>query len=182
MLARGSKEGRTARVEQSLHTRRELAAVAGDSEDASDPGDRADAAAREEPGILDEVRQAECDRLLDDLSSVETVEELVRGLQDGTIDVSVDVLGRLLKFLRPSALPTLLQASEQEETPGLKETLRGAVRGIAEENREAVVQRHAAGRAINPRNVVRDTGLEFHPGAIRYYTEIGIWSGPQASN
>ena len=30
------------------------------------------AAARAEPGVLDEVRQGECDRLLDDLSSVET--------------------------------------------------------------------------------------------------------------
>jgi hypothetical protein len=43
------------------------------------------------------------------------------------------------------------------------------------ENREQVVQRHAAGNAINPKNVVRDTGTEFHPGAIRYYREIGIW-------
>jgi uncharacterized protein len=43
------------------------------------------------------------------------------------------------------------------------------------ENRERVVEKHAAGRAINPRNVVRDTGTEFHPGAIRYYREVGIW-------
>jgi TRAP transporter TAXI family solute receptor len=42
-------------------------------------------------------------------------------------------------------------------------------------NRAQVVQRHAAGNAINPKNVVRDTGTEFHPGAIRYYREIGIW-------
>lgn len=44
------------------------------------------------------------------------------------------------------------------------------------ENREQVVERHAAGNAINAKNVVRDTGTEFHPGAIRYYREIGIWN------
>ena len=44
------------------------------------------------------------------------------------------------------------------------------------ENRERVVEKHAAGRAINSNNVVRDTGTEFHPGAIRFYREIGIWT------
>ena len=43
------------------------------------------------------------------------------------------------------------------------------------ENRERVVEKHAAGRAINPTNVVRDSGTEFHPGAIRFYEEIRIW-------
>ncbi len=43
------------------------------------------------------------------------------------------------------------------------------------ENRESVVEKHPAGRAINPTVAVRDTGTEFHPGAVRYYREIGIW-------
>ncbi len=43
------------------------------------------------------------------------------------------------------------------------------------ENRAQVVAQHAAGRWITPTNVVRDTGTEFHPGAIRYYREIGVW-------
>ena len=42
-------------------------------------------------------------------------------------------------------------------------------------HRAEVVKRHGAGKAINPKNVVKDTGTAFHPGAIRFYQEIGIW-------
>ena len=43
------------------------------------------------------------------------------------------------------------------------------------ENRQKVVEQHPAGKAINPKNVVRDVGTPFHPGAIKFYKEIGIW-------
>lgn len=43
------------------------------------------------------------------------------------------------------------------------------------EHRAGVAAIHPAGNAINPGNVIRDTGVEFHPGAIRYFREIGIW-------
>lgn len=43
------------------------------------------------------------------------------------------------------------------------------------ERRAEVVKKHPAGKAINPKNVIRDTGTPFHPGAIKYFKEIGIW-------
>jgi HEAT repeat protein len=120
------------------------------------------AAVRDEPGILDEDRQRECDELLDDLSSAGTLEELVRGIQDGTIDVPVEVLARLLRFLRAGALPVLLLAAELEEVPALKETLRGAVQGIAEENPDAVL------------SLLTDPNPVVTSGAVRLVGKMGI--------
>ncbi len=43
------------------------------------------------------------------------------------------------------------------------------------ENRDAIAAQHPAGKAINEKNAARFTGTPFHPGAARFYREIGIW-------
>ena len=43
------------------------------------------------------------------------------------------------------------------------------------EHASEVVQKHPAGKAINAKNSVRDTGTPFHPGAVRYFREQSIW-------
>ena len=42
-------------------------------------------------------------------------------------------------------------------------------------HRAEVAKGHPAGKTINEKNAVKDVGTPFHPGAIRFYSEIGIW-------
>jgi hypothetical protein len=49
------------------------------------------------------------------------------------------------------------------------------------ENRADIAAKHGAGKAINEKNAARYTGTDFHPGAIRFYKEAGIWPEAEAS-
>ena len=42
------------------------------------------------------------------------------------------------------------------------------------ENHAELIEVHAAAAATVPANIARNTFLPFHPGAIRYYRQIGI--------
>ena len=91
-------------------------------------------------------------------------------------------------FFRPASIPADTYRGQAEPFDGLDvgsmhviasagapDDLVYNVTRLLYENRALVVEKHAAGRAINPNNVVRDTGTDFHPGAIRFYEEAGIW-------
>ena len=91
-------------------------------------------------------------------------------------------------FFRPATIPADTYRGQAQPFEGLdvgsmhfiasasaSDDLIYNVTKLLYENQPLVVEKHAAGRAINANNVVRDTGTEFHPGAIRYYQEAGIW-------
>lgn len=91
-------------------------------------------------------------------------------------------------FFRPATIPAGTYRNQEAAFEGLDvgsmhfitsaeqdEQLVYDVTKMLYEQRDEVTAKHPAGRAINPTNVVRDTGTPFHPGAIRYFREIGIW-------
>ncbi len=91
-------------------------------------------------------------------------------------------------FFTAAAIPAGTYRGQEEEFRGLNvgsmhliaaesagEELIYQVTRALWEQRDKVVEKHAAGRAIQAGNVVRDTGTPFHPGAERFYREIGIW-------
>ena len=103
-------------------------------------------------------------------------------------DAEKEALVNEYLFFRPATIPADTYRGQTEPFEGLdvgsmhfitstdaSDELVYSITKLLYDNRELVIERHAAGRAINPNNVVRDTGTEFHPGAIRFYREIGIW-------
>ena len=91
-------------------------------------------------------------------------------------------------FFAAAAVPAGTYRGQEEEFRGLNvgsmhliayesadEELVYQVTRTLWEQRERVVEKHAAGRAIQAAVIVRDTGTPFHPGAERFYRELGIW-------
>lgn len=91
-------------------------------------------------------------------------------------------------FFRPAVVPAGTYPGQDEAFAGLDvgsmhlvtaagqdEELVYRVTRTLYEHRDEVTARHPAGGSIRADNVARDTGVPFHPGAVRYYREIGVW-------
>jgi hypothetical protein len=95
-------------------------------------------AVESKPEVFDVQRRQEAEKIVDRLSSAQTMDELVHALEDGSIKSTPGELSALLRHLKPGALGPLLRASELPQIRELQPVLRQAVHGIAEKNPAAV--------------------------------------------
>jgi len=90
-------------------------------------------------GALRPQERALAEKILDDVSAAETVQELVQAIQDGTISPDPRDLAAFLRYLRPGALEPLIRASEKTGERRIRTIIQDAVRVIAQRYREAVI-------------------------------------------
>lgn len=115
-----------------------------------------------EQGFLCDPAAVIADGILDDLAAPESIAELVRAIEDGTIPPEATELAQLIKHLRPGALAPLMAALETTPHPGARRVLHEAVREIA---------------AADPRGVLTLLG---HPdpvvvaGSVRLVGTLGL--------
>jgi HEAT repeat protein len=92
----------------------------------------------ERADLTDEQR-ADAQQLYRELSEPAVLTQLIRSLEDGSIDPAGPELGVFLRHLGPAAMPMLLAAIERTEVTALQERLRAAIEGLANANRDRVV-------------------------------------------
>ncbi len=111
------------------------------------------------------------------------------------VPLEPDVREKLIadySFFHPAVVPAGTYKGLDEDYSGLNvgsmhlitsasqdEDLIYAITKTIWENREEIAAKHPAGKAINEKNVTRNTGTEYHPGAIRFYEEAGLWASAE---
>jgi len=90
-------------------------------------------------GELQGEHRDEAVELFRELSEPVVLTQLMRSLEDGSIDPASADLNVFLKHLGPAAMPVLLAAIERTEVAALQDKLRIAIEGLAADNRDRLV-------------------------------------------
>jgi len=96
-------------------------------------------ALREKPGALAPDAERLAEGLMENLSSPEAVQELIRAMEDGSLAPDQGELAALIRSLRPGALTSLLKGAEETRDKVVREVLGHAIEGIARANPALVV-------------------------------------------
>ncbi|TVP47244.1 MAG: hypothetical protein EA350_05180 [Gemmatimonadales bacterium] len=116
-------------------------------------------------GSIDPVAEAQISEALSTLASPESVAELVRAMEDGSLTTSSEELSIFLRHLRSSALAPLLSAVETTQHPQIRRRLQDAIREIARSSPEGVFE------------LLRSSDVLVVSGAVRLVGTLGL---PQA--
>ncbi len=85
-------------------------------------------------------QKALAEKVLEAVSSTDTLKELIQALEDGSISPDPGELAALLRHLRSGALEPLLRGAEETEDKKVKHVIQEAVRSIARKYAGALVQ------------------------------------------
>jgi len=119
-------------------------------------------------GSIDPVAETQVDEALATLASPESVAELVRAMEDGSLTSTSEELATFLRHLRSSALAPLLSAVETTQHPQIRRRLKDAIREIARSSPEGVFQ------------LLRSSDVLVVSGAVRLVGTLGLPQAMQA--
>jgi HEAT repeat protein len=91
-------------------------------------------------GVLAGEQRAAAERLLEQLSEPEAMDQLLRALEEGAIDPNAEELSRFFVRLRPAALPFLVRATESTRVADLRSRLESAMERLGAEHGAEVVR------------------------------------------
>lgn len=109
-------------------------------------------------GVLTEAERAEAQELYRELSEPAVLTQLMRSLEEGSIDPSGSELGVFLRHLGPASMPVLLASIERTEVTALQERLRTAIEGLANAHRDRLVALLGESDALVLRGAARLAG------------------------
>lgn len=98
----------------------------------------------ERPGVLDDALREQAHMLFEELSRPESVDQLVRALEDGVLRPDAQELGVFFAHLRPTALPLLMAATRRPEREDVRRRIEAGADAIAREHRDAALELLAA--------------------------------------